>query len=143
MRTIWLMGLLGLLLLAGCGGTTILPAGEAAAFADKVDAITENLLVALSTHHHAAYIRDMDTKMKAASSESEFEKVYAAIIGKIGPYVSRQMVQVADQGQYRIVVYDAKFEKEEHVTVRVVYDKTKEPPLVSGLWFDSPKLRQK
>jgi hypothetical protein len=64
------------------------------------------------------------------------------VIGKIGKYVSRQMTTVIEQKPFRTVVYDARFEQEEHVTVRVVYNVAGDRPLVSGLWFDSPKLRQ-
>jgi hypothetical protein len=81
--------------------------------------------------------------MKAASGEAQFEQAYAMVIGKIGKYVSRQMTKVIEQKSFRTVIYDAQFEQEQHVTVRVVYSITGDQPLVSGLWFDSPKLRQK
>jgi len=142
MKKSWMIGLAALLLLAGCGGgSRTLPAEEAQAFAKQVDAMSENLLLALNDHDYVAYTRDMDEQMRAASPEEEFGQVYEMIIGKIGRYVSREMTQVVEQGRYRTVVYDARFEQEEHVTVRVVYDISGERLLVSGLWFDSPKLR--
>jgi len=143
MNKAWIIGLVTLFALASCaGGAKTLPADEATTFASQVDALTENLLVSLSNHNYAAYIQDMDAKMKAASSEAQFEQAYAMVIGKIGKYVSRQMTKVTEQEQFRTVVYDAQFEQEEHVTVRVVYNIAGDRPLVSGLWFDSPKLRQ-
>ena len=138
----WVIGLVALFALTGCAGAKTLPAEEATAFANQVDAMTENLLVSLSNYNYAAYIQDMDAKMKAASSEAQFEQAYAMVIGKIGKYVSRQMTKVTEQEQFRTVVYDAQFEQEEHVTVRVVYNIAGDRPLVSGRWFDSPKLRQ-
>ena len=143
MNKAWIIGLVALFALASCaGGAKTLLADEATTFASQVDALTENLLVSLSNHNYAAYIQDMDVRMKAASSEAQFEQVYAMVIGKIGKYVSRQMTKVTEQEQFRTVVYDAQFEQEEHVTVRVVYNIAGDRPLVSGLWFDSPKLRQ-
>jgi len=143
MNKAWIIGLVTMFALASCaGGAKALPADEATAFASQVDALTENLLVSLSNRNYAAYIRDMDAKMKAASGESQFEQAYAMVIGKIGKYVSRQMTKVTEQEQFRTVVYDAQFEREEHVTVQVVYNVAGDQPLVSGLWFDSPKLRQ-
>ena len=142
MNKAWIIGLVALFALASCAeGAKTLPADEATTFASQVDALTENLLVSLSNHNYAAYIQDMDAKMKAASSETQFEQAYAMVIGKIGKYVSRQMTKVTEQEQFRTVVYDAQFEQEEHVTVRVVYNIAGDRPLVSGLWFDSPKLR--
>jgi len=138
----WVIGLVALFALTGCTGAKTLPADEATAFANQVDAMTENLLVSLSNHNYATYTQDMDAKMKAASSQAQFEQAYAMVIGKIGKYVSRQMTTVIEQKPFRTVVYDARFEQEEHVTVRVVYNVAGDRPLVSGLWFDSPKLRQ-
>jgi len=138
-----MIGLVALFALAGCTGAKTLPAEEATAFANQVDAMTENLLVSLSNHKYATYTQDMDATMKAASGEAQFEQAYAMVIGKIGKYVSRQMTKVIEQKSFRTVMYDAQFEQEQHVTVRVVYSITGDQPLASGLWFDSPKLRQK
>jgi hypothetical protein len=131
------------LLLAACGGPKTLPEDEAQAFAEQVAPLTENLLTALSDGDEAAYTRDMDETMKEASSGAKFTEVYDAVIGKIGKYVSAEMTQVLEQGKYRIVVYDAQFENEAHVSVRVVYDVSGAEPFVSGLWFDSPTLSRR
>ena len=144
MNKVWMIGLVALFALACCaGGAKTLPANEATAFANQVDAMTENLLASLSNHNYATYTQDMDATMKAASGEAQFEQAYAMVIGKIGKYVSRQMTKVIEQKSFCTVIYDAQFEQEQHVTVRVVYSITGDQPLVSGLWFDSPKLRQK
>ncbi len=137
-----LTGCMLALLLTACGGPKTLPEDEAQAFAEQVAPITENLLTALSNGDEAAYTRDMDETMKKASSGTKFTQVYETVIGKIGKYLSAEMTQVLEQGTYRIVIYDAQFENEEHVTVRVVYDVSGTEPLVAGLWFDSPTLRR-
>lgn len=142
MRKALLTGCVIVLLLAACGGPKTLPDDEAQAFAEQVAPLTENLLTALSNGDEAAYTRDMDATMKQASSGDKFTQVYEAVIGKIGKYLSAEMTQVLEQGKYRIVIYDAEFENEERVTVRVVYDVSGAQPLVAGLWFDSPTLRQ-
>lgn len=143
MRKVLLTGCVLALLLAACGGPKTLPDDEAQTFAEQVAPLTENLLTALSNGDEAAYTQDMDDTMKQASSGPKFTEVYDAVIGKIGKYVSGEMTQVLEQGKYRIVVYDAQFENEEHVTVRVVYDVSGAQPLVAGLWFDSPTLSRR
>jgi len=143
MKKLWMIGLVMLVLLAGCGGGKTLPADEAAAFAAQVDDVSENLLMGLSNGDYDAYVRDMDATMKKVSTEAEFDKTRSLIIDRIGKYVSRQTTQVVDQKQFRIIFYDTQFQDEDHVTVKVVFNMDEEPPLVSGLWFDSPKLRQK
>ena len=144
-RAVRTAALVSLLLLAGCSLSSRRPAmlsqEEARAFATKVEAMTANLLTSFSNHDLAAHTRDMDAQMRAAT-ETQFEAGYQAVIGKIGKYLSHTMVRVEEQGQLRAVVYDARFEQEEHVTVRVIYSVAEAVPKVSGLWFDSPKLRQ-
>lgn len=144
-----LVGLLAALalILTACGGYRVLPDDEARAFADEVDSMSENLLRGLSNHDYAAYTRDMDGPMLEVSTETHFDEVYNTLIGILGGYVSSEMTQVLEQKQggvlYRAVVYDAEFEQEAHVTVRVVYNVSGDRPLVSGLWFDSPRLRNR
>lgn len=143
MKRLWLIGL-AVLLLTGCNSARPLSDEEARQFAATVQETSENLLLALNEQDHAAYTRDMDAQMLAVSGEDAFAQVYEGIIGKIGRYVpgSLEMSQVLVQGQYHIVIYNARFEQEEgDVTVRVVYSTAGDRPLVSGLWFDSPKLR--
>jgi hypothetical protein len=52
------------------------------------------------------------------------------------------MVRVDEAEGHLRVWYDAAFEQEAHVQVLVVYNVASGRPLVSGLWFDAPKLRQ-
>jgi len=56
---------------------------------------------------------------------------------------SKQFVKAYKTGKFTNVVYKAKFTNESSVTVRVVFDKEGDVFKVSGLWFDSPKLRKK
>lgn len=144
LKKIAFLGLFLVMLLAGCGGgDQVLPEADAQAFADQVAPTTENLLTGLSNQDEAAYTRDMVQKMKDVSTGEQFTQVYNSIIGKIGKYVSAEMQQVVERDIYRSVIYTAKFEDEEKVTVRVVYDISGSTPMVAGLWLDSPKLRQK
>lgn len=53
------------------------------------------------------------------------------------------MTLVEDTGAYIRVTYKASFANEDGVTVRVVFNDSATDHRVSGLWFDSPKLRQK
>lgn len=143
LRKIALLGLLAIVLAACGGGDKVLPEADAQAFADQVAPTTENLLTGLSNQDEAAYTRDMVQQMKDVSTGEQFAQVYDSIIGKIGKYISAEMQQVVERDSYRSVIYTAKFENEEKVTVRVVYDVSGSTPQVAGLWLDSPKLRQK
>ncbi len=129
------------LLLAGCSGPQALPEDEAQAFAEQVAPMTENLLTGLSNGDEAAYLQDMSDKLRAASEGENFTGTQDAIIGKIGVYVSSEMVSVSKQDNFQIVVYKAKFENEDDVTMKVVYDISGTDLKIAGLWLTSPKLR--
>lgn len=106
------------------------------------EAATDNLLAGLSDGDYAAFSRDFTDKMKSALSEAKFPDLQTQIIGKVGGYVSREVQSVEQTGDFIAVIYTAKFERDDPVTVRVVFESA-EPHLITGLWFDSAKLRQK
>jgi hypothetical protein len=59
----------------------------------------------------------------------------AASAAQLGIYVSRDVHSFTQNGDFHTVNYDAKFEKDEAVTIRVVF-RVAEPRQVSGLWFN-------
>lgn len=140
--------LIALFVLVGC---SLLPAppptylpDEAQSFASQVDATSESLLLAMSSNDETTFLRDMEPKMREASSGKNFAQLQELIIAKIGKYIagSKQMVKVDEAEGYTRIWYDARFEQEEHVQVLVVYDISGGQPRVTGLWLDSPKLRK-
>ncbi len=100
----------------------------------------DHLLNALNSNDYAAFSRDMDAKMKAAMPEAELEKLRAQVIGKVGKYVSREVNRVEKTGDFYAVVYRARFEQDDNVTVRLVFTTTGDYQ-ISGLWLNSPKLQ--
>jgi hypothetical protein len=54
---------------------------------------------------------------------------------KLGGYVSRTVNRVVQSGEFYAVIYDAVFERDDAVTLRVVF-RVAEPHEVSGLWFN-------
>lgn len=103
---------------------------------------TENLLNGFNAGDYAIFARDFDATMRQAETETVFLQTRASIMGKIGKYVSRQVTDVVKQDNFVVVMYNGRFEKEDGVTMRVVFRPDGEHQ-ISGLWFDSPKLRQK
>jgi hypothetical protein len=142
MKKIWILALFILLVLTACSSVKQLPADEAEAFAQQVDALSENLLQAINNQDYAAYTRDMDADMQKASTSENFKELCQLLSSKEGKYLDRKLVRVEEKDQYRAVIYDARFEQEEFVSVRVVYNIAGSTPLIGGLWFDSVKLRE-
>lgn len=129
-----------LLLLPGCGPKALQETERDAILAFS-EAKTDNLMQAFNGNDYAAFSKDFDQALLKAMTESAFQSLYSQLQAKIGNYVSREVDDVLTAGDFITVVYLAKFSDEEIVQMRVVFTVAEEH-LVTGLWFDSPKLRQ-
>jgi hypothetical protein len=123
-------------LLAACGsqGTT-LTGDEKDAILAFSEAKTDNLLAGMNANDYAAFSKDFDQDMLNAMTAAEFAKLKQDRDAKLGLYVSRQVNSVVQTGDFYMVIYDTKFEKDDQVTVRVVF-RVADPHRVSGLWFN-------
>ncbi len=99
-----------------------------------------NLLTALNQDDYAAFSVDFSASMKSAIPGDKFQGLRSQVNGKIGNYVSRRVERVDKSGENVTVVYSATFEQEDPVTVRVSFA-VAEPHAITGLWFDSQRLR--
>ena len=99
------------------------------------EAKTDNLLAGLNSGDYAAFSKDFDSDMLGAIPESKFAALKQEREAAIGKYISREVASVNQSGEFIIVFYTAKFEKENEVTVRVVF-RSAEPHNISGLWFN-------
>ena len=116
---------------------------EVIAGPEYAGAITEEILLALNTGDYAVYTKNFDEAMEKAMQEPVFSQMREFFQKKIGLYESKKISKVEVGDVYTTVVYKAKFSDEpKDVTVTIVFLETEDKVLVSGLWFDSPKLRE-
>jgi PBP1b-binding outer membrane lipoprotein LpoB len=122
-KKIYALLLLSLLfsLLMGCGsqGTTLTGTDQDAVLAFS-EAKSENLLAGMNANDYAVFSRDFDQAMLSAMTQTEFDKLKRDRDAKLGLYVSRVVNSVVQTGDFVAVIYDAKFEKDDAVTVRIV-----------------------
>ncbi len=105
--------------------------------------IAEGILLALNDSNYAKYCEHFGQTMREVVTEDVFNQTESLLKAKIGDYVSKEFWKVEEQGIFAIVYYKAKFTKESgDVVVKVVFQEIEEEMYVSGLWFDSPKLRE-
>lgn len=131
----------GVLLAAGCSlGPQQIEGAERDAVLAYAEPATDNMIAGLQAGDYAQFSRDMSPEMSEAMTEQQFTDLRTMLDTKVGSYVSRQVSSVEQNSDFVTVIYDAKHQNEEHVTIRLVFDQAK---LISGLWFNSPKLRQK
>ena len=144
MKNKWIV-LVGLLLLAAlasaCSSVSLpLNGADRDAVLAYSEAKTDNLMQAMNANDLAAFSRDLNDKMKGAFTADSFAGMQSKVGGKIGKYVSRQVSSVLQTGDNVTVIYAARFENEDQVVIRVSFE-TAAPHRVSGLYFDSAKLR--
>jgi hypothetical protein len=128
--------------LSACSKTQPVPQELQADLIATADPITDRLLAALAANDYDSFIQDMEPKMKAAMTQEQFADLRQLLDSKAGAYQSRQLNTVEQNGDFYIILYTAAFEKSPAVTMRIVLTNTA-PYQLTGLWFDSPELRQK
>ncbi len=119
---------------------TAITGGERNAVLAYSEPQADNLLTGLNSGDYAVFSRDFADQMKSSVNAQAFTQIQAQVTGKIGKYVSREVSTVLRSGNYITVIYGAKFEQEDGVVVRLVFEPSGSHR-VTGLWFDSPKLR--
>jgi hypothetical protein len=132
-----------ILILAGCSST---PKAIEGAERDEVLAYAEpmadNVLGALNATDYDAFVKDYDETMLKETTPERFAQLQSIISTKVGKYLSREVTAVTEVGEEAVlVVYSAKFENEEGVTIRIIFQ-PEGMHLITGLWFDSLKLRE-
>ena len=102
---------------------------------------TDNMMAGMNANDYATFSRDFDDKLKTGINSTQFANLEKTVVGKIGKYVSRQVADVQQSGDFTTVIYTAKFENDDPVTVTVAFHTTA-PHQIAGLHFNSAKLRQ-
>ena len=124
---------------SACGGPkeTPLSGAEKEAVLKFSESKTDNLMAGMKAGDYAAFSKDFDQAMLNAMPQTAFEKFEQEYDGKLGAYVSRQVnaVNKSGSGKFVAVAYEAIFEKDDAVTVRVVF-RAYDPHEISGLWFN-------
>jgi hypothetical protein len=103
--------------------------------------LADNLFSGLNNGDYNTFSRDFDSEMKKAMKEKDFNDMANFFQQNIGKYQSRVVEKVEIVDNIYVVSYQARFENEEAVAVRLSV-RGDSPPQVAGLWFDSPKLRE-
>lgn len=125
--------LVGILSACGSQGTALTGDDRDAVLAFS-EAKTDNLLAGMNANDYAVFSQDFDQDMLNGITATEFTKLKTDRDSKLGLYISREVASVVQLDGFYAVNYTAKFEKEDNVPLRVVFQMA-EPHEVSGLWF--------
>lgn len=118
----------------------VLETPERSAVLEYGQPASENILEGLAARDYAQFSRDFSAEMKTGMDEAAFNELLTMLDNKLGTFQSSDLVTVLQDDSFSTVVYRLTFERDNEVSMRVVFD-LEEPHLISGLWFDSPELR--
>lgn len=121
---------------------TTLEGAERNAAVTLADPVADNVFAGMNEGDYAKFARDFDATMAKALNEKAFIEMMQTFDERVGKYQSREVTKVEQVDQVVVVHYSADFEKEQDVAVSISVRES-DPPQVAGLWFDSPKLREK
>lgn len=130
-----------LVIVVGVYVVSLTPAVDVNKVRAYADPIAENILIAINESNYTKFSKDMDAAMKSAMTETVFQQTVNLIKSKVGNYISKEFSKAELQGNYTVMYYKAKYTEENEVTVKVVFSEVGTTHYVTGLWFDSPKLR--
>ncbi len=127
-------------LLTACGGgakETELTGADKDAVLAYSEAKTDNMMAGMKAGDYTAFSQDFDQAMLTAMPQDAFGKFKQDYDGKLGAYVSRKVNRVmqSQSGKFVAVIYDTVFEKDDNVSMRVVF-RADDPHQISGLWFN-------
>jgi hypothetical protein len=100
------------------------------------ETVTDNLFDGLTANDYAVFSRDFDSDMYEQVPATDFAVWKQELDHKLGNYLSRQVDQVTQSGEFFVVVYQAIFEKEEQVKVTVGFHASSS---IAFLSFESEK----
>ena len=141
-NTALLIPILMLITAVSCSQGTPITGDDRKAVLEFAEPITENMLAGFNSENYEIYSKDFDEMMKSSLNSADFRQTRDMIVGTIGKYKSRKLETVLKKDRFIIVIYKGDFEKESGVAVKVVFANYLDKYYISGLWFDSPKLRQ-
>jgi hypothetical protein len=115
---------------------------DLAAFVKGAMPVANNVVSALQANDYARAVRDFGPQMRAALTAEKLKATQEAEVKPIiGEIVSYEFRSLTVEGNSVIIIYKLKCTRDEEAVVRVVFDKLDPTFRVTGLWIDSPRLR--
>ncbi len=109
---------------------------------ETADPIAEGMLVALDTGEYSLFMEHMDSTMTGIHNKSVFNELSSWVTTTLDNYTSKEFWKAENTQGFVQAFYMANYTDEPAgVVVLVVLTGTGEDAEVSGLWFDSPKIR--
>lgn len=104
--------------------------------------IVDVILEGYNENDYEKYTQNFDETTLIHLPPEAFQEAQDFMHQTIGKYLSREVERVIEDDVNIVVLYQGIFEKDENVTIRVVFAQGEEGYKVTGLIFDSPALRE-
>jgi hypothetical protein len=109
----------------------------------SADPVVENILDAVSQGSYEKFSKDLNSEMNSKLDEASFKQLNETVKTKIGSYVSKEFWKTQKNGNYTLLLYRAKFDKESsNVIVTVTLDPASQDISIAGFFLNSPNLQK-
>jgi hypothetical protein len=125
-----------LVLLTACERT--LYGTEKASVLEYSETAIDNLFAGVNANDYIMFSRDFDSDMKEEIPATNFATWKEDMDHNFGKYLSRKVEKVTQADEFRVVYYQAEFDKVGQVIVTVAFH-AREPHTIAFLSFDSEK----
>lgn len=122
-------------------GAGIVPAATEDLIKTQATDIVRGIIEGLSEGDYSLFTSHFSEDMKKAQSRETFLQLQKSLQKKLG--IVRSVEYLGHYVQYggTVTLFKARFSKEpEDVLIKLVLDRDKPSPMVTGLWLDSPRL---
>jgi len=138
-----LLALILMLVVLPCFTDAAEVGGDSEQIKDQATAALERIMQAISEGDYVLYTRDFSKQMKDSQGREPFLQLQSNLQRSLGKFKSVQYLGSYVQYGSTIALFKARFSKEkEDVLIRLVLNRKKSPPHITGLWFDSPALEK-
>ncbi len=130
--------------LSGCGrkGEVTVKGEQRERILAIAEPIVDSLMASYNSGDYEAYISDFSENLKQAVTQEKFNETRQFIMDRIGRYIRRNQPNVKGRGGNLILTYEADFEQETEVELRVIFHAAGKELLVGNIRFISPRLQQ-
>jgi hypothetical protein len=146
-KTMVLCAVSGFVLLgaAGCGrkGEVSVKGERKAEILALAEPIVDSLMASYNSGDYETYVTDFGERLRGEVTRAVFDETRQLILDRVGRYVGRRNPKVTARGPNLILTYQADFEGERNVDLRVVFHAAGQQLRIANIRFISPRLQRR
>ena len=135
-------GIIVAFVLASANKRQPLPPSEQQSLITELSLLAQDFFNNLAEKNYQEATSNFNGEMNEKMPPQELENIHNQITQKIGDLTTLGNPNLSKQDDNLVLEYIASFEREDNVTIQLIFNKEPDGYKIAGLWFDSPKLKE-